>query len=149
MSSVPGTRVLNVVDDVIYVEVTGSLSKWNTHTFSVNIESPGLKKVVLRLQDTVNTVLPPERKFTLEEEALEEVKEASSNISKLDITWPELARAGQTPSSPRKVPLWPGLARQGSRVPRIPAHHLCPYFYYAFLLMPLPFFANTTTTLFC
>ncbi|KIK25336.1 hypothetical protein PISMIDRAFT_9692 [Pisolithus microcarpus 441] len=80
MSSVPGTCVLNVVDDIIYVEVTGSLSKWNTHTFSVNIESPGLKKVVLRLQDTVDTVLPPKRKFTLEEEALEEVEEASSKL---------------------------------------------------------------------
>lgn len=82
MSSAPGTRVLNVVDDVIYVEVTGSLSKWDTHTFSVDIQSPGIKKVVLRLKDTVNTVgsLPPERKFTLEEEALEEVEEASSKL---------------------------------------------------------------------
>ncbi|KAI6005996.1 hypothetical protein EDD15DRAFT_698905 [Pisolithus albus] len=80
MSATPGTRILNVVDDVIYVEVTGSLSKWNTHTFSVDIQSPGIKKIVLRLKDTVDTVLPPARKYTLEEEALEDVEEASSKL---------------------------------------------------------------------
>ncbi|KAI6119526.1 hypothetical protein EDD16DRAFT_1706534 [Pisolithus croceorrhizus] len=80
MSSTPGTRILNVVDDVIYVKVTGSLSKWNTHTFSLDIQSPGIKKVVLRLKDAVDTVLPPERKHTLEEEALEQVEEASSKL---------------------------------------------------------------------
>ncbi|KAI6007023.1 hypothetical protein EDD15DRAFT_2358099 [Pisolithus albus] len=80
MSSVPGTRVINVVNDVIYVEVTGSLSKWDTHTFSVDIQSPGIKKVVLRLKDTVNTALSPGKKHTLEEEALEQVEVASSKL---------------------------------------------------------------------
>ncbi|KIK17731.1 hypothetical protein PISMIDRAFT_14897 [Pisolithus microcarpus 441] len=81
MSSAPGTRVLNVVDDVIYVEVTGSLSKWDTHTFTVDIQSPGIKKVVLRLKDIVGTVSPsPERKHALEVEALEDVEEASSKL---------------------------------------------------------------------
>ncbi|KAI6004750.1 hypothetical protein EDD15DRAFT_2359532 [Pisolithus albus] len=81
MSSVPGTRVLNVVDDVIHVEVTGSLSKWDTHFFSVDIQSPGIKKIVFRLKDAGNSIsLPPEKKHTLEEEALEEVEEASSKL---------------------------------------------------------------------
>ncbi|KAI6118868.1 hypothetical protein EV401DRAFT_2179112 [Pisolithus croceorrhizus] len=80
MTSTSGTRILNVVGDVIYIEVTGSLSKWNTHTFSLDIQSPGIKKVVLRLKDTVDTVLPAERKHTLEEEALEQVEEASSKL---------------------------------------------------------------------
>ncbi|KIK20253.1 hypothetical protein PISMIDRAFT_13142 [Pisolithus microcarpus 441] len=70
-----------MVDDIIYVEVTGSLSKWDTHFFSVDIQSPGIKKVVLRLKDTGNSIsLPPERKHTLEEEVLEEVEEASSKL---------------------------------------------------------------------
>ncbi|KAI5992514.1 hypothetical protein EDD15DRAFT_2368275 [Pisolithus albus] len=81
MSSVPGMHVLNVVDDVIYIEVTGSLSKWETHTFSVDIQSPGIKKVVLRLKDAVNNIsLPPEEVYTLEQEALEEVEKASSKL---------------------------------------------------------------------
>ncbi|KAI6013110.1 hypothetical protein PISMIDRAFT_13024 [Pisolithus microcarpus 441] len=80
MSSAPGTCVLNVVNDVIYVEVTGSLSKWDTHTFTVNIQSPGIKKVVLHLKDTVGTIPTPERKHTLEVEALEEIEEASSKL---------------------------------------------------------------------
>ncbi|KAI6096281.1 hypothetical protein EDD16DRAFT_1720036 [Pisolithus croceorrhizus] len=70
-----------MVGDIIYVEVSGSLSKWNMHTFSVDIQSPSVKKVVLHLKDTVDTVsLPPERKYTLEEEALEQVEEASSKL---------------------------------------------------------------------
>ncbi|KAI5990938.1 hypothetical protein EDD15DRAFT_2197729 [Pisolithus albus] len=69
------TRVLNVVDDVIYVEVTGSLSKWDTHCFSVNIQSPGVKKVVLRLKDAVDN-----SKCTLEGEALEELEAASTRL---------------------------------------------------------------------
>ncbi|KIK21385.1 hypothetical protein PISMIDRAFT_12318 [Pisolithus microcarpus 441] len=80
MSSTPGTRIINVVDDVIYVEVAGSLSKWETHTFTVDIQSPGIKKVVLRLKDTVNNVLPHEEIYTLEQEALEQVEEASSKL---------------------------------------------------------------------
>ncbi|KIK17011.1 hypothetical protein PISMIDRAFT_15432 [Pisolithus microcarpus 441] len=84
MSSTPSppstTRVLNVVDDVIYVEVTGSLSKWDTHCFSVNIPSPGVKKVVLRLKDTVDNSLSADRKCTLEEEALEDVEAASAKL---------------------------------------------------------------------
>ncbi|KAI6110297.1 hypothetical protein EDD16DRAFT_1522313 [Pisolithus croceorrhizus] len=39
-----------------------------------------IKKVMLCLKDTVNTILPPKRKYTLEEEALEEVKEVSSKL---------------------------------------------------------------------
>ncbi|KIK13962.1 hypothetical protein PISMIDRAFT_17619 [Pisolithus microcarpus 441] len=81
MLSVPGTCVLNVVDDVIHIEVTGSLSKWDTHFFSVDIQSPGIKKVVLRLKDTgISISLPPESKHTLEEEALQEVEAASSKL---------------------------------------------------------------------
>ncbi|KAI5984731.1 hypothetical protein EDD15DRAFT_2374985 [Pisolithus albus] len=81
MSSTPGTRIINVVDDVIYVEVTGSLSKWETHTFTVDVQSPGIKKVVLRLKDVVNNAsLPPEEIHTLEQEALEQVEEASSKL---------------------------------------------------------------------
>ncbi|KAI5994430.1 hypothetical protein EDD15DRAFT_2366527 [Pisolithus albus] len=84
MSSIPSppstTRVLNVVDDVIYVEVTGSLSKWDTHCFSVNIPSPGVKKVVLHLKDAVDNSLPIDRKYTLEGEALEELEAASTRL---------------------------------------------------------------------
>ncbi|KAI6115437.1 hypothetical protein EV401DRAFT_1889591 [Pisolithus croceorrhizus] len=72
MSSTPSTWILNIVDDIIYVEVTGSLSKWETHMFSVDIWSPGIKKVILHLKDAVNTVLPLEWQCTLEEEALEQ-----------------------------------------------------------------------------
>ncbi|KAI6141944.1 hypothetical protein EDD17DRAFT_1515942 [Pisolithus thermaeus] len=63
-----------------YVINPSSLSKWNTHTFSFDIQSPGIKKVVLHLKDVVNTILPPERKHMLKEEALEQVKEASSKL---------------------------------------------------------------------
>ncbi|KAI6017150.1 hypothetical protein EDC04DRAFT_2608104 [Pisolithus marmoratus] len=56
MSSTPGMHVLNMVDDIIYIKVTGSLSKWETHMFLVNIQSPGIKKVVLHLKDTVSTM---------------------------------------------------------------------------------------------
>ncbi|KAI5991401.1 hypothetical protein EDD15DRAFT_2197401 [Pisolithus albus] len=80
MLSAPGTRVLNVVEDVIYVEVTGSLSKWDTHFFLVDIQSPGIKKVVICLKDTVDTVLPAERQCTIEEEALKQVEETSTNL---------------------------------------------------------------------
>ncbi|KAI5993985.1 hypothetical protein EDD15DRAFT_2196410 [Pisolithus albus] len=81
MSSTPGTRIINVVDDVIYVEVAGSLSKWETHTFTVDVQSPGIKKVVLRLKNVVNNVsLPAEEVHTLEQEALEQVEEASSKL---------------------------------------------------------------------
>ncbi|KAI6004607.1 hypothetical protein EDD15DRAFT_2191442 [Pisolithus albus] len=77
---VRGTHVINVVNNVIYIKVTGSLSKWDTHTFTVDIQSPSIKKVVLHLKDTVGTILPAERKHTLEEEALEQVEEASSKL---------------------------------------------------------------------
>ncbi|KIK15658.1 hypothetical protein PISMIDRAFT_16355 [Pisolithus microcarpus 441] len=84
MSSTPSppstTCILNVVDNVIYVEVTGSLSKWDTHCFSVNIPSPGVKKVVLHLKDTVDNSLSADRKCTLEEEALEDVEAASAKL---------------------------------------------------------------------
>ncbi|KAI5980857.1 hypothetical protein EDD15DRAFT_2380796 [Pisolithus albus] len=81
MSSAPGTRILNVVNDVIYVKLTGSFCKWDTHFFSVDIQSLGIKKVVLRLKDTGNSIsLLPERKDTLEEEVLEQVEEASSKL---------------------------------------------------------------------
>ncbi|KAL4066277.1 hypothetical protein V8B97DRAFT_1874707 [Scleroderma yunnanense] len=80
MSSTPSMCVLNVVDDVIYVKVTSSLSKWDTHFFSVNILSPGIKKVVFCLKGTVNNILPPERKGTLEKEVLEQIEEASSKL---------------------------------------------------------------------
>ncbi|KAL4080257.1 hypothetical protein V8B97DRAFT_2020916 [Scleroderma yunnanense] len=80
MLSTPSTHILNVADNVIYVKVTSSLSKWDTHFFSVNILSPGVKKVVLHLKDTVNNILPPERKGTLEKEVLEQVEEASSKL---------------------------------------------------------------------
>ncbi|KAI5997036.1 hypothetical protein EDD15DRAFT_2364489 [Pisolithus albus] len=87
MSSTPGTRIINVVDDVIYVEVAGSLSKWETHTFTVDVQSPGIKKVVLCLKDVVNNVsLPPEEIHTLEREALEEVEEASSKLEAVHAT---------------------------------------------------------------
>ncbi|KIK19818.1 hypothetical protein PISMIDRAFT_13388 [Pisolithus microcarpus 441] len=85
MSSTPSTpstttRVLNVVNNVIYVEVAGSLSKWDTHCFSVNIPSPGVKKVVLCLKNTVDNSLPIDRKCMLEGEALEEVEAASTRL---------------------------------------------------------------------
>ncbi|KAI5997085.1 hypothetical protein EDD15DRAFT_2364547 [Pisolithus albus] len=83
MSSTPvtrSTRVLDVVEDVIYVEVTGALSRWDTHCFSVNILSPGIKKVVLRLKDSVNNPLSADSKCTLEGQALEEVEAASSRL---------------------------------------------------------------------
>ncbi|KIK17100.1 hypothetical protein PISMIDRAFT_15371 [Pisolithus microcarpus 441] len=77
----PSTRILNVVDDIIYVELTGALSWWDTHCFSVNIPSPGIKKVVLHLKDMVIDIsLPTERKCILEQETLEQVKEASSRL---------------------------------------------------------------------
>ncbi|KAI5986398.1 hypothetical protein EDD15DRAFT_2200183 [Pisolithus albus] len=81
MSSTPGTRIINVVDDVIYVEVAGSLSKWETHTFTVDVQSPGIKKVVLRLKDVVNNV--PKALTAL---ALEEVEEASSKLEAVHAT---------------------------------------------------------------
>ena len=56
MSSNPTTHILSAVDDVIYVEVAGSLSKWKTHVFSVDIQSPGVKKIVFRLKDTADNV---------------------------------------------------------------------------------------------
>ncbi|KAI5991908.1 hypothetical protein EDD15DRAFT_2368681 [Pisolithus albus] len=74
------TRVLDVLEDVIYVEVTGALSWWDTHCFSVNILSPGIKKVVLRLKDSVNNPLSADSKCTLEGQALEEVEAASSRL---------------------------------------------------------------------
>ncbi|KAL4072401.1 hypothetical protein V8B97DRAFT_2006773 [Scleroderma yunnanense] len=80
MSSTPSMCVLNIVDNIIYVKVTSSLSKWDTHFFSVNILSPGIKKVVFHLKDTVNNILPPERKGTLEKEVLEQIEEASSKL---------------------------------------------------------------------
>ena len=55
MSSAPTTHVLTAIDDVIYVKVTGSLSKWETHFFSVDIQSPGVKKIVFQLKDTTDT----------------------------------------------------------------------------------------------
>ncbi|KAI6094304.1 hypothetical protein EDD16DRAFT_1714096 [Pisolithus croceorrhizus] len=81
MSSTLGTCLLNVVDDIIYVEVTSSLSKWETHTFSVDIQLPGIKKVVLHLRDAINNIsLPPEEIHTLEHKALEQVEEASLEL---------------------------------------------------------------------
>ena len=44
MSSVPTTRILSAIDDVIYVEVTGSLSKWETHFFLSTFNHLGPKK---------------------------------------------------------------------------------------------------------
>ncbi|KIK15157.1 hypothetical protein PISMIDRAFT_16722 [Pisolithus microcarpus 441] len=76
----PSTCVLNVVDDVIYVELTGALSLWDTHCFSVHIPSSGIKKVILHLKDMVVDALPTERKCILEQEALDQVKEASSRL---------------------------------------------------------------------
>jgi len=55
MSSAPATHILTAIDDVIYVEVAGSLSNWKTHFFSVDIQSPGIKKIVFRLKDTTDT----------------------------------------------------------------------------------------------
>ncbi|KIK29824.1 hypothetical protein PISMIDRAFT_6584 [Pisolithus microcarpus 441] len=84
MSSTPGTpstRVLAVVEDVIYVELSGALSRWDTHCFSVNILSPGIKKVVLRLKDSVNNTISADSKCTLEGQALEEVEAASSRLN--------------------------------------------------------------------
>ncbi|KAI6098918.1 hypothetical protein EDD16DRAFT_1790483 [Pisolithus croceorrhizus] len=84
MSSIldtPSTRVLNVVDDVIYVELTGALSQWDTHCFSVDILSPGIKKIVLRLKDSVNNILSADSRCTLEGQALEEVEAASSRLA--------------------------------------------------------------------
>ncbi|KAI6117358.1 hypothetical protein EDD16DRAFT_1707684 [Pisolithus croceorrhizus] len=79
-SLTPSTQILNVVDDIIHIEVTASLSKWDMHFFSVNIQSPGIKKIVLCLKDTGNSILSPGRKHALEEEALEQVEEASSKL---------------------------------------------------------------------
>ncbi|KAI6139939.1 hypothetical protein BKA82DRAFT_4364300 [Pisolithus tinctorius] len=80
MSSRPSTRVIDVVEDVIYVEVAGSFSKWDTHCFLVDISSPGIKKIVFRLKDTVNNNLSADAKCTLEGEALEQVEAASSQL---------------------------------------------------------------------
>ena len=46
MSSDQTMHILSAVDDVIYVEVAGSLSTWPTHFFSIDIQSPGVKKIV-------------------------------------------------------------------------------------------------------
>ena len=54
MSAPTSTRILTAVDDVIYVEVAGSLSQWKTHSFFVDIRSPGVKKFVFRLKDTTD-----------------------------------------------------------------------------------------------
>ncbi|KAI6158238.1 hypothetical protein BKA82DRAFT_32803 [Pisolithus tinctorius] len=80
MSSRPSTCVIDVVEDVIYVEVAGSFSKWDTHCFLVDISSPGIKKIVFRLKDTVNNNLSADAKCTLEGEALEQVEAASSQL---------------------------------------------------------------------
>ncbi|KIK23137.1 hypothetical protein PISMIDRAFT_11124 [Pisolithus microcarpus 441] len=77
----PSSCILNVVDNIIYVELTGTLSWWDTHCFSVNIPSPGIKKVMLCLKDMVIDIsLPTERKHILEQETLEQVEEASSRL---------------------------------------------------------------------
>ncbi|KAI6098387.1 hypothetical protein EDD16DRAFT_1527214 [Pisolithus croceorrhizus] len=72
MSSAPGTCILNMVNNVIYIKVTGSLS----NQYSV----PSIKKFVLCLKDTGNAILPPERKYMLEEEALDEVYKGTISI---------------------------------------------------------------------
>ncbi|KAI6106487.1 hypothetical protein EV401DRAFT_2121552 [Pisolithus croceorrhizus] len=75
------TDIIDVEGSRYYVIDSSSLSKWNTHTFSLDIQSPSIKKVVLHLKDTLDTIsLPPERKHMLEEEALEQVEEASSKL---------------------------------------------------------------------
>jgi len=50
----PTMHILSAVDDVIYVEVTSSLSKWKTHFFSVDIQSPGIKEIIFQLKDTTD-----------------------------------------------------------------------------------------------
>ena len=54
MSAPTSARVLTAVNNIIYVEVAGSLSQWQTHFFSVNIQTPGVKKIVFRLKDTTD-----------------------------------------------------------------------------------------------
>ncbi|KAI6004371.1 hypothetical protein F5J12DRAFT_893460 [Pisolithus orientalis] len=80
MSLRPSTCIINVVEDVIYIEVAGSFSKWDTHFFLVDILSPGIKKIMFCLKDTVNNNLSTDAKCTLEGEALEQVEAASSQL---------------------------------------------------------------------
>ena len=56
MSAIPTTHILSAVDDVIYIEVTGSISKWETHVFSIDIQSPRVKNFVFKLKDTTYTI---------------------------------------------------------------------------------------------
>ncbi|KIO09937.1 hypothetical protein M404DRAFT_21606 [Pisolithus tinctorius Marx 270] len=84
MSSESLTRVLDAVQDVIYLKVDGFISDWNTHCFTIDIAMPGPKKIVFRLK---NLTTPPQRDnqpadvdSSLEEIALNKVEEASLEL---------------------------------------------------------------------
>ncbi|KIM58424.1 hypothetical protein SCLCIDRAFT_28083 [Scleroderma citrinum Foug A] len=77
MSTPTNTCILTAVDNIIYIEVTGSLSKWSTHSFSITHKS---LFYWLKSTDTINSSLSTEQKTTLEGQVLEKVKEASANL---------------------------------------------------------------------
>ncbi|KAI6040957.1 hypothetical protein EDC04DRAFT_2893513 [Pisolithus marmoratus] len=54
MSGQIKAMTVNMLQDVLYLEVDGTLSSWDTHYFSVNITTPGRKQVVFHLKDICN-----------------------------------------------------------------------------------------------
>ncbi|KAL4080510.1 hypothetical protein J3A83DRAFT_4184548 [Scleroderma citrinum] len=59
------------IDDIILADVENR--GYSTHVINS-------KHVIFHLKDTVNNILPPERKGTLEKEVLEQIEEASSKL---------------------------------------------------------------------
>ncbi|KIN93103.1 hypothetical protein M404DRAFT_36392 [Pisolithus tinctorius Marx 270] len=88
MSSESLTRVLDAVQDVIYLEVDGFMSDWNTHCFTIDIATPGPKKIVFRLKnlttapakDNYFSNQPADADSSPEEIALNKVEEASLEL---------------------------------------------------------------------
>ncbi|KAI6166744.1 hypothetical protein EDD17DRAFT_1752922 [Pisolithus thermaeus] len=54
MSGQIKATTVNMLQDVLYLEINGALSSWDTHYFSVNITTPGRKQVVFHLKDVCN-----------------------------------------------------------------------------------------------
>ncbi|KIO11938.1 hypothetical protein M404DRAFT_20503 [Pisolithus tinctorius Marx 270] len=84
MSSESLTRVLDAVQDVIYLEVDGFMSDWNTHCFTIDIATPGPKKIVFRLKNLTTAPAkdnqPADADSSPEEIALNKVEEASLEL---------------------------------------------------------------------
>ncbi|KIO01286.1 hypothetical protein M404DRAFT_28820 [Pisolithus tinctorius Marx 270] len=84
MTSESLTHVLDAVQDVIYLEVDGFMSDWNSHCFTIDIAMPSPKRIVFHLK---NLTTPPQRDNQLadadlspEEIALNKVEEASLEL---------------------------------------------------------------------